>query len=325
MMMRKHTSIWVLTVCFLSCLSMSSCGGDDELDILGIESFLNDEPQSEYVYFKNHPLPAGKGSLRVLAIGNSYTVDALYFVKDILENLGVDAETYSLYGVIHDSASLQHWCKVIRKGETVQLSYWGGQRTDEEEGTLIDLISQPWDVIVLTQYSRAAIDYRSFNPWIKQLIDCIQLYCPNTDVTLAWNMAPSYNDAVITPYSNYERWLLIAQSTKMMAENDGIDVIIPVGTAVQNARSTSLNSQSQLTRDGWHLNEGVGRYLAAYTMVQSLFAPVYGITVQNDHSQLSLHTPCEHQYPPEPVTDENRSLCHQCVMSAVQKSFEVVK
>lgn len=107
-----------------------------------------------------------------------------------------------------------------------------------------------------------------------------------------------------------------------MAKYDGINVIIPVGTAIQNARNTSLNSVSQLTRDGWHLNTGVGRYLAACTVVSSLFTPVYDIAIQDD---LSLIPTPEHDYPLEPVTVENLPLCHQCVINAVAQPFQVTR
>jgi len=300
-------------ICFLLCFSMSACNESDETD---------SHPSG--AYFQNHPLPIGKGRLRLLAIGNSFTDDALYFVCNMLGNLGVDADTYSVYIAAHEAASLKQWPDVVNNESMLNLYYCGGKRMDVETGTLKQLLAQPWDVVVLTQYSGDAINYKTFNPWLHYMIDAIQQYCLNPEVTLVWQMAWSYNDTHVTTYSNYERWSLIAHATQQMMQNDGIDVLIPVGTAIQNARNTALNSESQLTRDGWHLNEGVGRYIAACTVIQSLFAPVYGISILDNSLQLDLPETSSQLYPPEPVTDENRSLCHQCVLNAILQPFKVV-
>ena len=300
--------------------------------LIGCEAFLcsfflgackDEQDISIEPYFQNHPLPEGQGRLRVLAIGNSFAEDAMYYVGNIVENLGVAPATCSVYCASHSSASLQHWYEVAGSNETVRLTFYGGTRMAVEQGTLPEILAQEWDVIILMQYSGLSVDYYTFNPWLHQIIDLIQQYCTNPNVTLAWQMAWSYNDTQITDYSNYERWALIALATQKMEKYDGINVIIPIGTAIQNARNTSLNSVSQLTRDGWHLNAGVGRYLAACTVVQSLFAPVYGITVQNDLFLSDI--PPEHSYPLEPVTEKNRSLCHQCVINAVAQPFQVTR
>lgn len=290
---------------------MGACADGNEIDMSNTK-----------VYFQDHPLPVGQGYLRILALGNSFTNDAFWLVGDILEDLGVDPNTYSIYIASHTAATLEYWCNVYKSDEMVDLCFCGGKRMDVEHGSLRQLLEQPWDVVVLTQYSGQAMDYGTFNPWIRYLIDLIQQHCPNPNVTLAWQMAWSHGK---THSASYFNWMLISSAVQHMVWNDGINVVIPVGTAIQNARSTQLNSESQLTCDGWHLNEGVGRYIAACTVVQSLFAPVYDISVWNDHSCLNIPLVTEQLYPPEPVTDENRLLCQQCAIKAVEQPFSVMQ
>lgn len=319
---------WIGCLSLLACLSLTACGSKDELDIGQLERRLSQNNESPHSpYFLNNPLPIGQGHLRILAIGNSFTIDALRYVSDILTNLGVDKATYSLYGATHSSASLEHWCEQALQDSLVELTHWGGAKMDVEQGTMQELLAQSWDVVVLIQKSEDAIHYETFNPWLHQLIDHILQHCPNPNLTLAWEMSWSYNDTYVTTYSNYGRWLLIALAAQTMTWNDGIDVVIPVGTAIQNARNTDLNSESQLTRDGWHLNEGVGCYIAACTVVQSLFAPVFGISILNDTMQIQIPQSPDttHVYPLEPVTDENRPLCHQCVINAIEQPFNITK
>ena len=49
--------------------------------------------------------------------------------------------------------------------------------------------------------------------------------------------------------------------------NEDIYSVIPVGTAIQNARATEFGDN--LTRDGYHLND-LGRYIAALMYVYKL-------------------------------------------------------
>lgn len=295
---------------FLCCLSLSACKGHDDVNV-----------EERKPYFQNKPLPEGQGKLRILSIGNSFSEDALWFVRDIVEDLGIDPSTYSVYYAAHSAASLQHWYEVAASGETIELTYRGGEHMAVEQGTMAEILAQEWDVITLQQYSEFAINYNTFNPWLRLMIDMIREHCTNPNVTLAWQTAWSYHDSFTPDYPSDQRWRLINLATLNMINNDGIDVIIPVGTTIQNARNTSLNTISQLTRDGWHLNAGIGRYLAACTVVQSIFAPIYGITIQNDHSQPIIPELYPQEFPPEPITEENRPLCHQCVMSAVEHPF----
>lgn len=184
---------------FLFSFFLGACKDDDNQQNISIEP-----------YFHNHPLPEGQGRLRVLAIGNSFAEDAMYYVGSILENLDVAPTTYSVYYASHSAASLQHWCEVAGGNEIVNLIFRGGVRMAVEQGTLPEILAQEWDVIILMQYSGQSNDYYTFNPWLHQMIDQIQQYCTNPNVTLAWQMAWSYNDTYITDYSNYDRWSLIA-------------------------------------------------------------------------------------------------------------------
>ena len=327
MKMKTYRFFLMLGLAFLTFASLCACEDEDKLDEMRREDKgeENIEDTTSLPYFHNHPLPKGKCSLRVLAIGNSYTIDALWFVKDVLEGLGVDPNSYSVYCTAYQAASLQYWWEVANTGEEMELLYFGGARMDMERGTLSDLFAQKWDVITFQQNSDASINYQTFNPWLRQLIDFALQYCQNKDVTFAWQMAWSYNDHDIPEMSNYERWLKIASSVQQMVVNDGIDVVIPAGTAIQDARCTSLSSESQLMRDSWHLDRGVGRYIATCTWLQTLFAPVYGLSVYENHATLKEEESDTDVYPSQHVTDANRALCHQCVQNAMEEPFKIVQ
>lgn len=69
-----------------------------------------------------------------------------------------------------------------------------------------------------------------------------------------------------------------------------VEFVVPVGTAIQNARSSYMGDT--LTRDYKHLNYGIGRYIASMTVAASLGYPVETITSMDLYDTASsLHLP----------------------------------
>lgn len=309
----RDPAVWsqallLLLAFLLPCLTLSSCSKEDDSDFAAIKSALSLDFPDDYsqdVYFHNNPLPVNRHQLRVLAIGNSYTLDATALVPKILKEHGVDTASYSLYVAHASRASLNYWADSI-SDRRVFLKRRGGLPMPVVEGTMAELLSQPWDVITFQQYSGDAVDYTTFNPSLRFLIDYACSVCPNPRLSFAWQMVWSYVDGYTGKMSNYERWLLIAYAAKQMMVQDGINVMIPLGTAIQNARSTSLNTERQLTRDGTHLDYEMGRYIAACTFVQAVFAPVYGLDIKAENAETA-----------------DQVLGWQCAQAAVEHPFSI--
>ena len=319
---RYEIRIILITSCVLLSPLLGACKDGDDLSISYLEQQLaNTDLNTSSAYIHNNPLPEGRNRLRVLAIGNSYTVDALYYTNQILAGAGIDNTTYSVYYLHYSGATLEHWWNVAAQEDSLEMSFCAGQRMPVETGTLKDLLAQDWDVITFQQYSGYSINYKTFNPWLRQLIDFVKQNCPNKEVTFAWQMAWSYNDIVEPSMSSYNRWLLIGLAIKQMIVSDGIDLIIPVGTAIQNARNTSLNGESQLTCDGKHLDIGIGRYIAACTWLQTIFAPVYSFSVLGNGAIPPMGECPPQRFVSEPVTKENSLIAQQCAVNAVLQPF----
>ena len=126
------------------------------------------------------------------------------------------------------------------------------------------------------------------------------------------------------PYRGDSGWLSIINATRKMVDTYGLDVVVPLGTAVQNARSmTQFQSDNELTRDGRHLSFGVGRYIGACTFFEALIAPVFGTTIM-DNPAIHEITEKEWTYTTldqQPVTDENRLAAQQCAINAVSNPW----
>lgn len=311
-------------VCTLSILS--SCSNDaDEL-----EPFIPGTPP----YFINHPLPEAKTSYKILAIGNSYTGDGTAYINEITNSLGINPNSYCLYTLTKGSTSLKYWNSVLDKTKDTVIIYRkaGQDKVPLRKSTLTNILRQDWDVVVLQQLSTDAIYYRTYNPYLRRIIDAIRANCTNPNVSIAWQLIHAYstqskqNEGIVGD----QRWQRIANATQDMMQRDGIDIIIPTGTAIQIARHTALNNASDLTRDNTHLCYGVGRYIAACCWVQTLFASVYGCDIQKCTSlhPLSISELQENYkgFIPEsstPVTEANQKACLNCVTEACAHPFQL--
>ncbi|MDO4993550.1 MAG: DUF4886 domain-containing protein [Bacteroidales bacterium] len=286
-------------------------------------------------YLTNHPLPKNASTLRVLAIGNSYTIDGTAYLPEILDSLGIDANCYGVYTLVAAGASLQYWDEVLQYHNPVKLIRRAGLLNVEvTSGSMVEILSQPWDIIVFQQVSYLSMSYDSFYPHLHHLIDAAKRYCTNENVTLAWHMTHSYASTYIrgNGVPSVIRWQSIANATRMMMRFDGIDVIIPMGTAIENARHSTLQNDTELTRDGTHLAFGVSRYIAACAWVETLFAPVFGFSVSNltathdleEWEEFGIGVDAFIPGSSEAVTDNNRFLCIQCVNMASHHPYSIV-
>ena len=324
MMFRKRILPFVLLLACLQTITLlTACSDDDqEPDILYLKEMLS----SRHVPNANSQL-AGLSQLRILAIGNSYTQDNTFYIESILTAAGVPKDSYCVYAAIAAGASLAYWERRYKQDAIDSLWRVGGALSiPVTKGTLHDLLHQDWDVIVMQQYSGDAPDYNTYQPYLTTLATAARQLCTNKDMLLAWNLVHSYATGFSQKISDPElRWLCNAVAASEVMEHDGFDILIPTGTAIQNARNTTLNTNHELTRDGTHLAYGVGCYIAACTWVETLFSPSYGFSVIGNSCTIG-------QQPQEkpvfsdgwrPVTEENKGLCQSCALYACRNPYEL--
>ncbi|MCR5316230.1 MAG: DUF4886 domain-containing protein [Bacteroidaceae bacterium] len=318
----------------ISLISFFSCEKEDiEITDSDIVSMI-EKRKSVTPYFQNCSLPDSVDTLRILAIGNSYTDDGTAYIQEIMDGLDVNPNKFCVYSLVHSAATLKYWwAEMEGNAFCIPNRVAGNIKMDLGDSTLCSVIYQPWDVIVVQQYSGDAIYYDSFNPYLRQIIEFVRHYCSNPQVALAWQMVHSYKSGFAALYSDsMKRWRMLAFATAQMMVYDGIDIIIPTGTAIQNARNTALNNPSELTRDGTHLGYGVARYIVACAWVQTLMAHVFGIDIRRCKQ---LHPLKEYEKDEnqtqngfikdssQPVNEQNQSVCVECAYRACQSPFEI--
>src|SRR5690606_27504746 len=99
----------------------------------------------------------------------------------------------------------------------------------------------------------AYVDQRSTNPEVGYVLH------------QTWANAQNSTHPSFPNYGNDQQtmYLAIVDASRRAQISFGIDYVVPSGTAIQNGRNTLLGDD--FTRDGHHLNNGIGRYTAAAT------------------------------------------------------------
>lgn len=214
-------------------------------------------------------------TIKVLAIGNSFSRDA---VEAHLDDLAVADGVMMVIGNMHvPGCSLErHWRNASQNIAEYRFQKMvNGDSTITENVSLLTAITdENWDFISFQQVSGNSGLYDTYFPYLSYLKAYAESHVTNPEVQFAIHQTwayPSYSTHSAFPRYNsnqLEMYQAIVTTVKSVAEEVGISVIIPSGTAVQNARSSFIGDN--FNRDGSHLSFGLGRYVAACTWYEKL-------------------------------------------------------
>lgn len=265
--------------------------------------------------------PNRERTLNVLHLGNSYTANTMANLGSICSAIGVNKARVSVQYYYYASSSLAMWYNWYTENvQTFNLSNVYG--TGNSGGTLQQIFSQHWDVVIFQQVSSSSGDYSTFQPTLNNLKSAVESLCPNPDVKVKFMMTwekNSSNDRV--PYAD-----IVTANKELLADDsyngwEFIGNIIPAGTAIQNIRGTSLNvSESNFSNDQHHLSPGVGQFTAGCCWYQSVIAPFSGKSIFEDDTTTVEATDLTGSVA---VTSENRLLCQQAAMAACIDPWQV--
>lgn len=220
--------------------------------------------------------PAEPEPLRILAIGNSFSQDA---VEQYLWNLFDEAGEEVIIGNMYiGGCSLErHWGNA--QNNTADYEYRkvvNGSKTNTKGYTLERaLADENWDYISLQQASDYSGMYDKYEPYLGNLIKYVQEHSSNPHMQLMFHQTWAYSkDSGHSAFPNYGKDQMvmyegIVDASKRSMENHAeIKFLIPSGTAIQNGRTTSIGDEWD--RDGYHLNTAYGRFAAACTWYETI-------------------------------------------------------
>lgn len=214
------------------------------------------------------------GIIRVLAIGNSFSEDAieqyLYELANaggqemIIANLYIGGSSLEQHATnARNNSAAYSYRKIVRGQKDSQGSYTIERAVKDEK----------WDYISFQQVSQLSGQFESYFSHLTYLTGYVKQFTTNPDIEFilhqTWAYAANSNHSGFSNYDNdqLKMYNAIVNAVQKAAETVNIDMVIPAGTAIQNGRTSILGDT--FDRDGYHLNTD-GRFTAACTWYEML-------------------------------------------------------
>ena len=215
--------------------------------------------------------------LKLLAIGNSFSEDAIE--QNLFELAAATGHQMVIGNMYIGGCSLErHWknAQSNKPDYNYRKIEIDGKMTRTANYTLDKALhDEQWDYVSLQQVSQLSGMYSSFQPHLDSLIAYVRARVPAT-TKLIWHVTWAYaQNSTHGGFANYDRnqdkmYRAIVEGAQLLKkENAQFSLFVPVGTAIQNARTSFVGDH--LNRDGFHLDLVLGRYTAACTWFECLF------------------------------------------------------
>lgn len=251
--------------------------------------------------------------VRILAIGNSFSQDA---VEQYLHELAAEKGYTAIIGNMYiGGCSLERHYKNAQNN-IAEYAYRkvgeDGKKVEAEQKYTLEMALQdePWDYVSLQQASGSSGIYETYTPYLPYLIEYVKGFM-KADAKLVWHQTWAYaQNSTHSEFPKYDKnqmtmYNAIVNAARQTMTDYPFDLLVPSGTAVQNARTTFIGDN--MNRDGYHLNVPYGRYTAACTWFETIFGEsVVGIN-----------------YAPDGVTKDLKIAAQESAHAAVQNPDKV--
>ena len=212
--------------------------------------------------------------VKVLAIGNSFSADAVE--QNVVELAAADGRQMIVANMFIGGCPLsRHWDNVQQDRGAYRYRKTGvdGKRRQTDNMSISRaLADEDWDYISLQQASDRSGQPETYEPYLTELIQYIKKVSPESEIVWhqTWAYAKSSRHGAFPRYGKDQTRMYncIVDAARKAVKEHGIKIVIPVGTAVQNARTTFIGDN--MNRDGHHLENSYGRYTAACTWYEAL-------------------------------------------------------
>lgn len=252
--------------------------------------------------------------LKVLAIGNSFSEDG---IENYLYDLAkADGHKIIIGNMYIGGAPIELHVKNAKENKASysyrKIGVDGVKKTTKNVSLEQAITDEDWDYISLQQASSFSGQYAVIMQHLPQLISYVSsLKKPHTK--LIYHQTWAYqHDSTHKGFANYDKsqekmYAAIVDATKRISKMKEFIFLVPAGTAIQNARTSSLGDT--FTRDGYHLELNYGRFTAACTWYEKLF-----------NTDVRKNT-----FKPEKVTDQQAEIAKLAAHKAVKKPFKISK
>lgn len=252
--------------------------------------------------------------ISILAIGNSFSVDAMEYLFPILQQAGY-SKIY-LGNLYIGGCSLETHAGNIASNASSYTYYTNtnGTWSNRSSGPVTAMDSRQWDYVSIQQVSQNSGMPETFDPYLGQVVAAVKEHCPGARIM--WHMTWAYQSgSTHSGFANYgksqsQMYNAIVNAAKSRILTDSsFDFVIPSGTAVQNLRTSFLGDV--LTRDGYHMSYNNGRLATAMMWAKQ----ITGCDL-NDIT----YTPSSYRYTPRQI-----AAIKEAVENAYKNPFAVTR
>lgn len=234
--------------------------------------------------------------LKILAIGNSFSVDAMEHIFKVALAYGYKQEDIILGNLYIGGCSLKTHHENM-KGDLPRYGYYKNINNEwvipPETTLLTGVLDEEWDYITMQQVSQNSGQPDTFEPYLSELIEYVNSKKLNPSAKLLWHSTWSYaKDSTHGGFANYGNdqqamYSAILDAAKHIKANyPAFSDIIPSSVAITNARKELGDN---LNRDGFHLDLTYGRLTAALTW----FYKITGVAPDNIIDETPLLEICK--------------------------------
>ena len=277
-----------------------------------------------------------EAELSILFIGNSFTKDAVEHLPGILKAAGLEKVhmVHMYYGGRLVSEYNAGWTTSsdYHKYECLPGSTEWAHTTNTNLAEIA--ASKKWDIVTIQEHTGNAAAW-TWNATAKSnlqgLIDKVKAAqgtnVPKFHYILSqayFNMAKigSGSKPSMTWSDQAGMWNVIATFGKSVMNEVSFDGIISTGVMLQNLRTSNLDNDMNLTRDGYHMDNGISRYGASCTVFESIITPKFNVTMDGNSYRFATSDTGESSYT-TPVTDVNAPVALQAARYAIQSPYTV--
>ena len=255
---------------------------------------------------------AQQKTVRILAIGNSFSQDAVeQYLHELAEAEGISTIIGNMF---IGGCSLERHVKNARDNAPAyayrKIGTDGKKREKGKMSLEAVLADEDWDYVSLQQASPFSGMYETYEASLPELIEYVKARLPKkTKLMLhqTWAYASTSRHSGFKNYNcnQLTMYQAIADAVKKAAKANKIKIVIPSGTAIQNARTSFIGDH--LNRDGYHLDVKVGRYTAACTWFERIFK----------------HNVVGNPYAPEGLDEARKAVAQKAAHAAVKHPYKV--
>lgn len=251
-------------------------------------------------------------TLRILAIGNSFSEDAVENnLWELLDAAGIPAIVANMY--IGGCTLERHYNNSVSDAGAYRYRKIVGGKTTEKQGVKLSeaLEDEPWTHVSFQQASGLSGLYATYRPYLDELIDYVSDLVPDGATfmfqqTWAYSKDASHPEFPVYGKDQMNMYVRIMNAvSEAMAEHPRLTLLIPSGTAIQNARTSVMGDV--FNRDGYHLEYNYGRYTAACTW----FAAITGLRASDN------------PWKPESVDEGTAAICRRAADLATDEPYKV--